>query len=46
MQEQARHVSESVANFGFRPPHPSAYYVNVHSSPAFPAGAVRGQLSK
>jgi hypothetical protein len=23
---------------------PSAYYVNVHSSPNFPAGAVRGQL--
>jgi hypothetical protein len=25
---------------------PSAYYVNVHSDPAFTAGAVRGQLSK
>jgi hypothetical protein len=25
---------------------PSAYYVNVHSNPDFPAGAVRGQLSK
>jgi hypothetical protein len=25
---------------------PSAYYVNVHSDPAFLAGAVRGQLSK
>lgn len=24
--------------------HPSAYYVNVHSTPSFPAGAVRGQL--
>lgn len=23
---------------------PTAYYVNVHSAPAFPAGAVRGQL--
>jgi hypothetical protein len=23
---------------------PSAYYVNVHSRPAFPGGAVRGQL--
>ena len=23
---------------------PSAYYVNVHSLPSFPAGAVRGQL--
>lgn len=23
---------------------PTAYYVNVHSLPAFPAGAVRGQL--
>ena len=26
--------------------HPSAYYVNVHSDPDFPAGAIRGQLSK
>ena len=26
--------------------HPSAYYVNVHSSPGFVAGAIRGQLSK
>jgi hypothetical protein len=26
--------------------HPSAYYVNVHSLPGFPAGAIRGQLSK
>lgn len=25
---------------------PSAYYVNVHSRPNFPAGAVRGQLGK
>jgi hypothetical protein len=25
---------------------PSAYYVNVHSQPNFPTGAVRGQLSK
>lgn len=25
---------------------PSAYYVNVHSLPDFPGGAVRGQLSK
>jgi hypothetical protein len=25
---------------------PSAYYVNVHSQPDFPDGAVRGQLSK
>ena|SRR5215208_549361 len=25
---------------------PSAYYVNVHSLPNFPNGAVRGQLSK
>jgi hypothetical protein len=25
---------------------PSAFYVNVHSSPSFGAGAVRGQLSK
>jgi hypothetical protein len=25
---------------------PSAYYVNVHSQPNFPNGAVRGQLSK
>jgi hypothetical protein len=25
---------------------PSAYYVNVHSTPGFEAGAVRGQLSK
>lgn len=25
---------------------PSAYYVNVHSLPGFPGGAVRGQLSK
>jgi CHRD domain len=25
---------------------PSAYYVNVHSTPDFPDGAVRGQLSK
>ena len=25
---------------------PSAYYVNVHSTPDFPAGAVRGQLNK
>jgi len=25
---------------------PSAYYVNVHSRPNFPGGAVRGQLSK
>jgi hypothetical protein len=23
---------------------PSAYYVNVHSRPNFPVGAVRGQL--
>jgi len=26
--------------------HPSAYYVNVHSQPNFPNGAVRGQLGK
>jgi hypothetical protein len=26
--------------------HPTAFYVNVHSSPSFGAGAVRGQLSK
>jgi len=25
---------------------PSAYYVNVHSIPNFPGGAIRGQLSK
>jgi hypothetical protein len=25
---------------------PSAYYVNVHSTPDFPGGAVRGQLGK
>jgi hypothetical protein len=25
---------------------PSAYYVNVHSTPDFEGGAVRGQLSK
>jgi hypothetical protein len=25
---------------------PSAYYVNVHSTPNFPGGAVRGQLEK
>jgi hypothetical protein len=25
---------------------PSAYYVNVHSTPDFPGGAIRGQLSK
>ena len=25
---------------------PSAYYVNVHSTPNFPGGAIRGQLSK
>jgi hypothetical protein len=25
---------------------PSAYYVNVHSLPGFPNGAIRGQLSK
>ena len=25
---------------------PSAYYVNVHSQPDFPGGAVRGQLSR
>jgi hypothetical protein len=25
---------------------PSAYYVNVHSQPNFPGGAIRGQLSK
>jgi hypothetical protein len=25
---------------------PSAYYVNVHSTPNFPGGAVRGQLGK
>jgi hypothetical protein len=25
---------------------PEAYYVNVHSRPNFPGGAVRGQLSK
>jgi hypothetical protein len=25
---------------------PSAYYVNVHSAPDFPAGAIRGQLNK
>jgi hypothetical protein len=26
--------------------HPSDYYVNVHSDPDFPGGAIRGQLSK
>lgn len=26
--------------------HPSNYYVNVHSLPGFPSGAIRGQLSK
>jgi hypothetical protein len=26
--------------------HPDAYYVNIHSTPNFPAGAVRGQLDK
>ncbi|HEX5956164.1 MAG TPA: CHRD domain-containing protein [Solirubrobacterales bacterium] len=26
--------------------HPSDYYVNVHSTPGFEAGAIRGQLSK
>jgi hypothetical protein len=26
--------------------HPADYYVNVHSLPGFPAGAIRGQLSK
>ena len=26
--------------------HPAQYYVNVHSSPGFEAGAVRGQLEK
>lgn len=25
---------------------PSAYYVNVHSNPDFPGGAIRGQLGK
>lgn len=25
---------------------PSAFYVNVHSTPNFPAGAIRGQLTK
>jgi hypothetical protein len=25
---------------------PSAYYVNVHSTPDFPGGAIRGQLAK
>jgi CHRD domain len=25
---------------------PSAYYVNVHSTPGFEGGAIRGQLSK
>jgi len=25
---------------------PSAYYVNVHSRPNFPGGAIRGQLGK
>ena len=25
--------------------HPSEYYVNIHSLPGFPAGAIRGQLS-
>jgi CHRD domain len=25
---------------------PSAYYMNVHSIPNFPGGAIRGQLSK
>jgi CHRD domain len=25
---------------------PSSYYVNVHSTPDFPGGAIRGQLSK
>ncbi|HEY3212412.1 MAG TPA: CHRD domain-containing protein [Actinomycetota bacterium] len=25
---------------------PSAYYVNVHSTPDFPGGAIRGQLGK
>ena len=26
--------------------HPAEYYVNVHSTPGFEAGAIRGQLSK
>ena len=26
--------------------HPDDYYVNVHSTPGFEAGAVRGQLEK
>ena len=26
--------------------HPDAFYVNIHSTPNFPAGAVRGQLDK
>ena len=26
--------------------HPSDYYVNIHSLPDFPGGAIRGQLSK
>ena len=26
--------------------HPADYYVNVHSTPGFTAGAVRGQLEK
>ena len=26
--------------------HPADYYVNVHSAPSFPSGAIRGQLSK
>ena len=26
--------------------HPSDYYVNYHSVPGFPSGAIRGQLSK
>ena len=26
--------------------HPDDYYVNVHSTPDFPNGAVRGQLEK
>jgi CHRD domain len=26
--------------------HPADYYVNVHSTPGFEAGAIRGQLSK
>jgi CHRD domain len=25
---------------------PTAYYVNIHSTPDFPGGALRGQLSK